>query len=96
MSFFRDSPTISLRAALRRYWYLFALLALEPLAAALVEAGLPGVPFARGITAAPAFLAALYPATIGTAPASYWFSACSAWFLCTIAVLAFFPGGLAA
>lgn len=95
MSFFDDRPTLSLSRALRRYWVAFAILAAEPVIAQLLPLTLPGVTGPRALTAVPAFLVGLYPAAFGSAPASYWFSACGAWFGCALVVMASSHVGLA-
>ncbi|WP_150131964.1 hypothetical protein [Dokdonella koreensis] len=92
MGFFDDGPAVPLAVALRRYWLPFALMALEPFIAGLVSWIVPDILLVRAITAVPAFLAALYPAALGAAPASYWFLACGAWFACLLAVLVFTQG----
>jgi hypothetical protein len=94
MGFFNDTPPIPLAAALRRYGWRLALLALEPLAAYWLgqAVGLPGL---RVATAVPALLAAAWPAAFKDAPASFWLLACACWFLASLLVLAL-PAFLAA
>ena len=96
MSFFNESPTIPLSRAIRRYWLPFALMAAEPILAFLVSVAAPSIPFGRAVTAVPALMLALYPPAFGSAPVSYWLSACAAWFSSLFLVLAFTSGGVAA
>ena len=96
MSFFSETPNIKFWQSMRRYWPMFALFAAEPTLAYILQFLVPDMLGARAITAVPALLAGLYPAALGRAPLTFWFAGCLAWFACTLLVLAFSGGGLAA